>query len=56
MKGFNIQAKRIQVTLLPNRTSSDNPWKSKKSKALNRIFCWSFDNIDIEEKNVVKID
>ena len=25
-------------------------------KALNRIFCWSFDNIDIEEKNVVKID
>ena len=32
------------------------PIDSIASKALNRIFCWSFDNIDIEEKNVVKID
>ena len=43
---------------LPSSESAgaDDEEGGLNSKALNRIFCWSFDNIDIEEKNVVKID
>ena len=51
-----MQTKMQILALREGAKQACKPLSYAITKALNRIFFWSFDNIGNEEKNVVKID